>query len=369
MEGRGEEEESVWREVARVVVMNSVMNGENVLKGQEDLAGWESVLLAALALPGASGWEELWSYYDKYASLFHVAARMGSERVVDWVLERGGDLEEGDSGGETPLWHACGSGCLGLVRKLVESGADVTAEGRAGGNVLAAASRRGHADVLAYLLGLGVLDVAAEDPGWPSLLFGACKRNHPEVAKLLIEAGADVGMVWEVEEMREDMDDEDGPLFTACQNGYVEIVQVLVDAAVWSATEAGRWVEDSVWVNGLVEAAGSGHIDVVRVLLDVGVDLDEWSADGGTALYSASLGGHVDIVRLLLGEGGADVNKGSPGGWTPLMMGEEDVVRVLLEAGADVGVRNVMGQTALDLARSEGMYGVVEILEEWGGDE
>ena len=53
---------------------------------------------------------------------FHVAARMRSERVVAWVIERGGDLEEKDSGGRVGRLFGTRVlvGCLRIVRRLVE---------------------------------------------------------------------------------------------------------------------------------------------------------------------------------------------------------------------------------------------------------
>ena len=87
----------------------------------------------------------------------------------------------------------------------------------------------------------------------------------------------------------------------------------------------------------------------------------------------ASRFGHVNVVRVLAGEGGADVNRVGQMGTTPLIWasweGKEDAVRVLLEAGAGVGVRDDGGETAVDVARRGWWDGVVAVLEEWGGGE
>ena len=355
VEGEEEEDEgSVWREVARVVASKKM-----VLDNEEDLAGWENVVLAALSLPGASGWEEMWTMYSTAKTfLVNVAAEVGSEKVIDWVLERGGDLEGRDSLGATPLWYACRGGCLRMVRKLVEErGADVMTKDRNSVSVLTAASWKGHADVTAYLLGLGVLDVAAEGCGRSSSLCTACRGNHTEVIKLLVEAGADV----DVEGM-----ELYGSLFIACQNGNAEIVRLLVEAGSGS----GAAKDGGVWVRGLAEAAVAGHVDVVRVLLDAGVVVGGVNQVGDTVLDRAVLNGSVDVVRMLVREGGADVNRVGRMGWTPLIRasweGREDVVRVLLELGADAGVRDGGGETALDVARRRGKDGVVGVLEAWG---
>lgn len=64
-------------------------------------------------------------------------------------------------------------------------------------------------------------------------------------------------------------------------------------------------------------AAMLGDLDLVRALLDGGVDVNALSRHGDTALHRAVMYGRVDIVRLLL-ERGADVNAEDGDGRTPL---------------------------------------------------
>ena len=358
VEGK-EEEESVWREVAKAAVGRERTKLEN----DGDLVGWENVMLATLSLPGASGWAEMWNYTNarnavRKTSVLHIAGENGSERVVDWVMERGGDLEGRDWAGSTPLWIACECGRLGLVRKLVESGADVTTKNRYSLSVLAAASYGGHADVVAYLLGLGVLDVGAEGYGRSSSLHGACVGSHTDVVKLLVEGGANVDV-----EGRSKY----GPMSFACLCGNAEIVRLLVNAGAWS----GVGKDEEEWVKLLMKAAEKGHVEVVRLLVEMGVDGVD--GVGNTALGLASRHGNVDIVRVLVGEGGADVDKAGEEGTTPLIWasreGKMDVVRLLLELGADVGVRDDKCETALDVARRGGWDDIVEMLESWGSGQ
>ena len=91
----------------------------------------------------------------------------------------------------------------------------------------------------------------------------------------------------------------------------------------------------------LHDAARKGRVSEVVALLAGGADVDaenDHSSTRWTALHIASHGGHADVVRVLV-DAGADVDKMDTDGWTPLYLAarHEDAaaLKMLLAAGAD----------------------------------
>ncbi len=126
----------------------------------------------------------------------------------------------------------------------------------------------------------------------------------------------------------------------------------------------------------LAWAADNGHIDIVRLLIAKGVDVNarDRGGRGNSALICAVWNVDVPMVRLLI-KNGANVNVGNSN-WTPLMtaawaMGsargrsKKDVVailKLLLAKGAIVNARDRVGQTALSLAAAVGDVAMLRVL-------
>jgi len=122
----------------------------------------------------------------------------------------------------------------------------------------------------------------------------------------------------------------------------------------------------------LLQAADQGDLEKVRQLLDSGVAVSTHSDNGLNALNWAAYSGHVDIARLLLERGiDVDSNKNTPG-WSPLMNasneGYIDVVELLLAKGARLDLASKDGWLALDFAAAKQHLDVVKALLAHGAD-
>ena len=73
----------------------------------------------------------------------------------------------------------------------------------------------------------------------------------------------------------------------------------------------------------LHHASSKGHPEVVRILLEKGADIEATNLNGDTPLHIASEEGHIDVVKILL-EAGADKEARHKLGWTPLILASEN---------------------------------------------
>jgi len=86
-------------------------------------------------------------------------------------------------------------------------------------------------------------------------------------------------------------------------------------------------------------------------------------------LFKSCIYGQLDIVKMLI-EAGANINVKDNGGDTALMRasvhGNEDIIKLLIEAGADVNAKDNDGSTSLMWALSFGHIKVVDLLKKYG---
>ena len=174
------------------------------------------------------------------------------------------------------------------------------------------------------LLGAGA-DVDARGAGNRTAVTAASLGEHAEVVRALVDTGADV-----------DLQDDD-------RNNAVLVCGITGNVAV--LREVLRGDPDLTLTNrygGIahIPASERGHVAMVRALLAAGINVDHVNDLGWTALLEAivlSDGGpaHQEIVQLLV-EAGADVELADRDGVTPLQhardRGYEEIAAILARA-------------------------------------
>jgi hypothetical protein len=148
----------------------------------------------------------------------------------------------------------------------------------------------------------------------------------------------------------------------ACEKGKFDVVKRLLkeDRDLINARgELGMSSSNSP----LLLAAIFGHKDIAEALIKASHPVDVVEDSGQTPLMWACRRSYVDVVRLLL-EHGADVNAKDEYKATPLHfaacpgIGNADIVRLLIDAGADHKAKDDDGRTALSEAKSSDGFGL-----------
>jgi len=108
-----------------------------------------------------------------------------------------------------------------------------------------------------------------------------------------------------------------------------------------------------------------------RSLIEGGADVNRRTPLGTTPLGRAVLAGFKEIVELLIAKG-ANVNAKDNWNWTPLhsaVYGHKDIVELLITEGANVNARDGADRTPLFYAKDEGNAEIVELLGKHGAKE
>ena len=273
-------------------------------------------------------------------TVLHYMSGEGDADAVQLLIDAGADIEMKNCDGCSPLHYACESGALDVVKKLVRAGAGVCVTDNNGRTCLTLAvySNCGHTETVRYLVGLPEVDVNHRDGDNNTALHWAVEQNHTDIAQLLIDAGADI-----------EMKNCDGcsPLHCACDSGALDVVKMLVEAG------AGVRDTDNGGSTCLTLAASCGCTETVRYLVGLPeVDVNHRDSDNNTVLHCASGEGDADVVQLLI-DAGADIemkNSGSSPLHCACQSGVLKIVKMLVEAGAGVCATNNDGDTCLTIA-------------------
>jgi hypothetical protein len=125
-----------------------------------------------------------------------------------------------NEGGSSPLFIAASKGYVGIVRELINAGADLNIHNKDGSSPLFIAASNGHIETVRILLEKGANPNTSHSSGWTPLL-SATYNGHTEVVRTLLEKGANPN---------HSRSNGWTPLHLAAKMGYVEIVKELINA-------------------------------------------------------------------------------------------------------------------------------------------
>jgi ankyrin repeat protein len=321
----------------------------------------------------------------------HTCAHAGRVDAAKALIRHGASVDAGESWrGQTPLMWAAAEGHAGMMRALIEAGADVNAR-----STIIAWERQRTSEPRDKWL----------PPGGLTPLLFAAREGCVECTAVLISAGADLDIV---------DPDRHTALILALVNGHFDVAGALIDGgadlnmqdkvgqtALWAAVDAHTMPASNRPAPREIDDV-LGSMDIIRKLLDKGARVDaplraqvpyrtkiDRGGDGAlgagtTPLLRAAKAGDAPVIKMLLDKGAnprAVTGRGNDGVMMAANVGtrEEDMtgrsktqkeaietIRLLLAAGADVNGADNQGRTALHGAALWGLTDVVRVLHASG---
>src|SRR5689334_725009 len=256
--------------------------------------GW--ALLAAVALAGC-GREPppravgLGQYQP--ATLAEAVVVRNSTAIENF-LALGVDPNEPEPDGTTPLMRAVHGQMPNTAQMLIDAGADVRKANSYGVTALYIAARAGDSVATRMLLAAGADANAALPASGETVLMTAAKAGNADVVRALLTGGADGVSLSSLRDARAAARVAEG-------NGYATPVNPTLDTNYADVNARERLYGRTA----LIIAAIEGHLEIVRMLVEAGSDLNIVDAEGETALSLARSYGNLDVAALLV-EAGAN---------------------------------------------------------------
>ena len=254
--------------------------------------------------------------------LLQFSAFFGATNIIDYLLGLDIDISSENYNEPTTIFYAAAGGNLPLFKKLLEL--DNTEQSFRCMTPCMGAAMMGRVDIVKYIWSRDKETITEKNSDQNQAIHYASQNGHTNVVDFLLSQGVDIN-----EKGRDDCT----PLIFAAESGSADLVKYLIEmkASIEDKTDNGMTalciaarngslsvakilVENGAQFNStdddspLVEACGSGHLDLVKFFFEKGVKLDKETNDGLCLLKAAVRRNRINVFKYLLSKG-IDINK------------------------------------------------------------
>ncbi|HJT88364.1 MAG TPA: ankyrin repeat domain-containing protein [Bryobacteraceae bacterium] len=234
------------------------------------------------------------------------AVRSGDQDTADVLIRAGANVQAADRYGLTPLAIACSNADAPMVKRLLDAGADANAADPNGQTALMVAARTdGGADVVRLLLERGAAVNARDKVVDQTALMLAVRADQAESVRLLLAGGAEVNARTRTGKTPPRRPPNAG----GGSHGKGIVRGGWPDRGAQDPTPGA--------MTALLYAARDGRLEMARMLVMAGADVNQPEANKVTPLLIAIANDHLALANFLLTRG-ADVNAADYWGRTPL---------------------------------------------------
>ncbi|KAL9010821.1 MAG: hypothetical protein Q9180_009256, partial [Flavoplaca navasiana] len=274
--------------------------------------------------------------------------------AVEVLLEHGADIEYGGPTRETPLITAIREGSVAAATALVARGADVTISGHGYESPVALVSWASPCPFIEHIVNAGGKIYENDLFARNHLMQYIISNEDIETARWLFEHATLAPEKKPVPSQA---------LLTAVRVGCIEVIDMFIEYGAdlnLSKTSTGR-----TCLQIACASTKPNRLDVLKVLIDRGINVNARDELCRTALHVAIFNGDEDLALTLL-QYGAEINHKTSAGKTALHMAifqyHTEVALALLQRDAEVDIQDNLGLTALHVASITGQSRIADTL-------
>ena len=315
--------------------------------------------------------------------------------TVKALVAAGVNVNEEDRFAATPLIQAAQKGYFDIINVLISAGAHIDQPNQKGMTPLMVVADKGLTESVQTLIKLHAdLNLTNTREYNKTALIYAVEKNHMDIVKALIAAGADVNInSYDYDRKNSESSDlrkyEPKPaLIYAVEKGSVDIVKTLIVAgadvnsglkgfnytplgaaiangnldSMRSLINAGAKLnsfDDMTAVRGLVI---KNQLEIVKLLTSANTPWDAYSYEDDPVLVIAADHNYIDMIKLLIATGAnVDISDGKSLR-VAISNGHVEAVKALIAAGANVNIDKPYIKNPLETAVSEGNIETIKVL-------
>ena len=275
----------------------------------------------------------------------HIAAMHGHFRLCKVLLENYNfDIHGNDDDGKCVLHYAAENGDLEFFQFLVEKDSNVYRQTTIGTNCLHIAARNDNFRLCKVLLENYKFDLHLKDENGWSVLHCAADNANLELFKYLIEQGSNV-----YSRTKNDMN----CLHVAALCGCLQICKILLENYNFDIN-----FKDDEERNVLHFSVESGDIKLCQYIIEKGIDIFSKKKDGINCLHIAALKGHLHLCKTLLENYNFNIHMANDSGMNALLFaaegGDLELCQYLVQKGGDVNITTMNNMNCLLAGASQG---------------